>query len=91
MKKNNFKGFYEDEESLKMMDAINKEADKEYARRIKVREEKKNNKIKVFVVLSLLFITGCVLYLSGKNYQANVSKCVANGENQAVCEYKFSK
>ena len=57
MKKNNFKGFYEDEESLKMMDAINKEADKEYARRIKAREEKKNNKIKVFVVLSLLFIT----------------------------------
>lgn len=91
MKKNNFKGFYEDEESLKMMDVINREANKEYVRRIKVKEQKQNKIIKVFVVLSLMFIAGCVLYLSGKKYQTDVSKCVANGESQAVCEYKFSK
>ena len=92
-KKNNFKGFYEDEESLKMLEIINESADKEYARIRKVEKRAKTESIliKVFVITSLLFMAGCVLYVSGLKYQNNVNKCVASGESQASCEYKFSK
>ena len=92
-KKNNFKGFYEDEESLKMLEAINKSADEEYK---KTQKKEKREKIegifiKIFVVASLLFMAWCVLYVSSRKYQNNVDECVAKGENQASCEYKFSK
>lgn len=91
MKKNNFKGFYEDEESIKMMEIINKEADKEYAKRVKEKENKQNKIMMAFVIGSLIFIASCILIISGKHTQKNINECVAKGETQTVCEYKFSK
>lgn len=91
MKKNSFKGFYEDEESLEMMKSINEAADREYAKRESKKEQKQNRIMMAFVLGSLMFIASCILYLSHKSYEKNVNECVAKGENQTVCEYKFSK
>lgn len=92
MKKvNKFEGFYEDEESIKMLESINQAANKEYVKRVNKKELKQNRIMMVFVIGSLIFIAGCILYLSHKNYDKNVNECVAKGETQTVCEYKFSK
>lgn len=93
MKKNSFKEFYEDEESLKMMEIINNEADKEKERRkVLYKKAKRQDKVTmVFVIVSLLFILGCILHLSNKSYEKNVADCVSKGYTQEACEYEFSK
>lgn len=91
--KNNFKEFYEDEESIKMMNIINEEAEKEREKRKELyRQEKKQDRITmIFVIGSLLFILGCILYVSNKSYEKNVENCVNKGYTQTECEYEFSK
>lgn len=91
MKKNNFKGFYEDEDSIKMLESINQAANKEYAKRENKKEQKQNRIMMAFVIGSLIFIASCILILAGKHTQKNINECVAKGETQTVCEYKFSK
>lgn len=94
MKKvNSFEGFYEDEESLKMLDMINKNADKEYVR---IKKQEKKDKIgnllmKVFIIASLMFVTGCLVYISSKSFNKNVEECVGKGYEKDYCEYQFSK
>lgn len=91
--KNNFKEFYEDEESIKMMNIINEEAEKEREKRKELyKQEKKQDRITmIFVIGSLLFILGCILYVSNKSYEKNVENCVNKGYTQTECEYEFSK
>lgn len=92
-KKDKFKGFYEDEESLEMLEVINKIADEEYAKELKKEKKEKREDflIKFFIIASLLFMAGCVIYISSLKYRNNVDKCVSEGESQTSCEYKFSK
>lgn len=94
MKKNNkFEGLWEDEESLKMMEIINESANKEYAnRKVAYKKAKKQDRIvKIFVISSLIFIAGCILYISNKVFEKDVAECVAKGNDRATCEYKLSK
>lgn len=94
MRKNNkFEGLWEDEESLKMMEIINESANKEYANRKQLmkKAEKQDRLVKIFVISSLLFIAGCVLYISNKVFEKDVAECVAKGEDRTTCEYKLSK
>ena len=88
-----FTGFYEDEESIKMMDLINESATKEYERRkVAYKKAKKQDKlITIFVIGSLIFMGLCVLYISNKIFEKDVAECVAKGNDKAVCEYKLSK
>lgn len=94
MRKNNkFEGLWEDEESIKMMNIINEEAEKEREKRKELyRQEKKQDRITmIFVIGSLLFILGRILYVSNKSYEKNVENCVNKGYTQTECEYEFSK
>jgi hypothetical protein len=93
MKKNNFKGFYEDEESIKMMEIINKEADKEKERRIEfAKKEKKSDRwFKIGLFLTLAFIVGCFAHLSNELYKTNYEYCVANGHSATECETHLSR
>lgn len=92
MKKvNKFEGFYEDEDSIKMLESINQAANKEYVKKENKKEQKQNRIMMTFVIGSLIFIAGCIIHLSHKGYEKNVNECVAKGESQTVCEYKFSK
>lgn len=88
-----FTGFYEDEESQKMMEIINRSANEEYAKRkVAYKKAKKQDKlIKIFVIGSLIFMGLCVLYISNKIFEKDVAECVAKGNDKAVCEYKLSK
>lgn len=88
-----FKGFYEDEESQKMISIINENAEKEFEKRKALyKKEKREDKfVKVFVVLSLLFMACCIIYMAHKMFGNNVAECIANGGDVATCEYKFTK
>ena len=65
-KKDKFEGFYEDEESLAMLESINKSADRE--RVLKLQREKeetrKDKYFKIFVVASTIFILLGATYLT---------------------------
>ena len=65
-KKNKFEGFYEDEESLAMLESINKASDRE--RILRLQREKKQAKFdrffKIFVVSSTIFILLSATYLA---------------------------
>lgn len=65
-KKNKFEGFYEDEESLAMLESINKASDRE--RILRLQREKKETKFdrffKIFVVSSTIFILLSATYLA---------------------------
>ena len=65
-KKDKFEGFYEDEESLAMLESINKAADRE--RVLKLQREKeearKDKYFKIFVVASTIFILLGATYLT---------------------------
>ena len=65
-KKDKFEGFYEDEESLSMLESINKAADRE--RVLKLQREKeearKDKYFKIFVVASTIFILLGATYLT---------------------------
>lgn len=65
-KKDKFEGFYEDEESLAMLESINKAADRE--RVLKLQREKeearKDKYFKIFVVASTVFILLGATYLT---------------------------
>ena len=65
-KKDKFEGFYEDEESLEMLESINKAADRE--RVLKLQREKeearKDKYFKIFVVTSTIFILLGATYLT---------------------------
>ncbi len=65
-KKNKFEGFYEDEESLAMLESINKASDRE--RILRLQREKKEAKFdrffKIFVVSSTIFILLSATYLA---------------------------
>lgn len=94
MKKiNKFEGFYEDEESIKMMEIINKEAEKERERRmIASKKEKKADKwFKVGLFISIALLLTGILYLANKSYESNFNYCVANGHSAEVCEAHLSK
>lgn len=92
-KKDKFKGFYEDEESLKMLEIINQQANEEYEKELKKEKKERIEDIliKIFIIASLLFMAGCVIYVSSLKYNKDVNECVAKGESKASCEYKFSK
>lgn len=65
-KKDKFEEFYEDEESLAMLESINKAADRE--RVLKLQREKeearKDKYFKIFVVASTVFILLGATYLT---------------------------
>ena len=99
-----FTGFYEDEESLKMMESINKASDEERARkvalakaqqekaRVQAKKEARSNKIfMIGVFVSMVFIATGLLYLANKSYESNYNYCVANGHSPEVCEAHLSK
>ena len=88
-----FNGFYEDEESRKMMDLINESANKEYERRKAIAKKEKHQDLflKIFIFLTLGFMLYCAIKVSNTNFKNNVERCVAKGEEKSICEYKFSK
>ena len=65
-KKNKFEGFYEDEESLTMLESINKAADRERVLKLQREKEeaKKDKYFKIFVVASTIFILLGATYLT---------------------------
>lgn len=97
---NEFEGFYEDEESIMMMESINKASEQERVR--KAQEQVKRNKIakkeakadkwfKIGLFISMVFIATGILYLANKSYEKNYNYCVANGHSAEVCEAHLSK
>lgn len=65
-KKDKFEGFYEDEESLAMLESINKAADRERVLKLKREKEeaRKDKYFKIFVVASTVFILLGATYLT---------------------------
>lgn len=101
---NEFEGFYEDEESIMMMESINKASEQERARKIaqakaqnekaKVQAKKEARSNRWFmtgVIVSVIFIATGLLYLANKSYEKNYNYCVANGNSPEVCEAHLSK
>jgi hypothetical protein len=99
-----FTGFYEDEESLKMMESINRASDLERERKMKLakvqnekakvqaKKEARSNKLfMIGVFVSMVFIATGLLYLANKSYESNYNYCVANGHSAEVCEAHLSK
>ena len=76
-----------------MMKAINESAEREYARRKIIAKKEKHQDLflKIFVFLTLGFMLYCAIKVSNANFKNNVERCVAKGEDKAICEYKFSK
>lgn len=93
MKKNKFNGFYEDEESIQMMNIINEAADKEKERRIAFakKEKKSTRRFYVGLTICLIFMIGCFSYMAHRLYVTNYDYCVANGHSPEVCEAHLSK
>lgn len=101
---NEFEGFYEDEESINMIESINKASDEARARkvaqakvqnekaRVQAKKEARSNKLfMIGVFVSMVFIATGLLYLANKSYESNYNYCVANGHSPEVCEAHLSK
>ena len=101
---NTFEGFYEDKESMEMMESINRSSDMERQRKIEKaklesekakiqakKEARSNRWFMTGVIVSAIFICTGLLYLANKSYEKNYSYCVANGHSAEVCEAHLSK
>ena len=79
-----FKDFYEDEESIKMMNAINKNSDIEYKKNLRInRKETKKQNIKDILCITgsiLLFalVIAWVIILNSKLNQKDMKNCLKN-------------
>lgn len=88
-----FTGFYEDEESQKMMEIINRSSNKEYVRR-KTKAKKEHNQyllLKVFIILTLVFMSYCVFKTANMKVGKDIQECVEKGEDRTTCENKFGR
>lgn len=88
---NRFNGFYEDDDSVKMIDAINKNADIEYKKNLK-KQEKENkrkrttNALCVIGSISLFVIVMVwVVILNNKLNQQDMNSCLKNNSKD-YCE-----
>ena len=88
-----FTGFYEDEESQKMMEIINRSANEEYTKRkVAYKKEKKQDfLLKLFIILTLLFMGYCVFKTANMKIGKDIQECVEKGEDRTTCENKFGR
>ena len=93
MKVYKHEGLYEDEESIKMMKAINEQANKSRVEKIEAqkKEHKQDVFLRVFVIASCLFILSSIFYLTNKKYEKDVTKCINSGYAEDICRYELSK
>lgn len=86
-KKDEFKDFYEDEESLKMMRAINKSANEEKKRREQqlFQEARTEKAFKIFVIALLIALLTIVLIINGKLQQSGIESCIKKGNTESYC------
>lgn len=88
---NKFNGFYEDEDSVKMMDVINKRADIEYKKNLKeqVKENKKRRNINILCVIGSItlfaIVMAWVIILNNKLNQQDMNSCLKNNSKD-YCE-----
>lgn len=84
-KKNNFEGFYEDEESLKMLDIIRENANKQDDK--KVDENKLFTRLEiVFIVCSVLFIATAIILIYVRMGDDALNSCQQLGNSLEYCE-----
>jgi len=88
-----FTGFYEDEESQKMMEIINRSANEEYAKRkVAYKKEKKQDLLlKIFIILTLGFMLYCTLKVANLRVGQDIQECINKGEDKTICENKFGR
>lgn len=86
-KKDEFKDFYEDEESLKMMKAINKSANEEKKKREQqlFQEARTEKAFKIFVIALLIALLTIVLIINGKLQQSGIESCIKKGNTESYC------
>lgn len=86
-KKDEFKDFYEDEESLKMMEAINKSANEEKKKREQqlFQEARTEKAFKIFVIALLIALLTIVLIINGKLQQSGIESCIKKGNTESYC------
>lgn len=89
MKKNNYKGFYEDEESLKMMEAIHNQYVEERVNKFKKKESKKTVAIIVLAVILVALVIGFIMVKVNAETETLVNQCVADGSSLNYCKTKY--
>ena len=89
MKKNNYKGFYEDEESLKMMEAIHNQYVTERATKFQKKENKKTIAIIVLALILVALVIGLILVHVNKETYDLVNQCVNSGKSLSYCQNKY--
>ena len=90
MKKvNDFRGFYEDEESEKMLNAIHRAYRKDKIERYERKESIKTKVIVGLVIVAVLLILGLVLVHIGKENNEMVNQCVNSGKSLHYCQNKY--
>ena len=86
-----FNGFYEDEDSVKMMDVINKQADIEYKKNLKeqIKENKKRRNVNILCVIGSItlfaIVMAWVIILNNKLNQQDMNTCLKNNSKE-YCE-----
>lgn len=89
MKKNNYRGFYEDEESLKMMEAIHNQYVTERATKFKKKENKKTIAIIVLALILVALVIGFIMVKVNAETNDLVNQCVKNGSSLNYCKTKY--
>lgn len=88
---NRFNGFYEDEDSVKMMDVINKRADIEYKKNLKeqIKENKKRRNVNILCVIGSItlfaIVMAWVVILNNKLNQQDMNSCLKSNSKE-YCE-----
>ncbi len=89
MKKNNYRGFYEDEESLKMMEAIHNQYVTERATKFQKKENKKTIAIIVLAIILVALVIGFIMVKVNAETNDLVNQCVKNGSSLNYCKTKY--